>query len=332
MPTWPVPPLGALAPKISDHFGFSEQRGRLHAGVDIMYVREPRGALKLPVFARGFFMPDGVPALAFDSGIVTRSSIIGTGGRVEIDHRNGFSTKYMHLLDLRVRVGQAVKEGDPIGTISHNPSPGAFKLNHLHFELLQNGKQIDPEPFLLAARIAPAVAPAAAGMSPILKGAAIGLALAGGAGILFLLLRRARAGGALGSAKHSLYAMPDRWWETKVPRENKLCYRTKTEALRKFMDWNFAVIDDYGGPTAKGSRGEFDALTKYEVAPTDISEALWVALPAPPRGRQFCLDDIDLAALNDTSPGRDHPVGFQLPDYVLEEKLLEQEYERYRPD
>lgn len=138
------------------------------------------------------------------------------------------------------------------------------------------------------------------------------------------------APGDLSSAKHSLYAMPDRWWTGKPPREEKLCYKRKTDAMLMFLDWNQNVVEEYGGATAKGSHGEFDAMTKHGALPTDIAEAVWVSLPAPARGRKFCLEDIDVDALNDTSPGRSHDVGFQLPDYVVEAKLLEQEYEHYR--
>lgn len=146
-----------------------------------------------------------------------------------------------------------------------------------------------------------------------------------GAGVALLIRKGSRiAGGQLGAARHSLYAMPDRWWNEKIPRQDKLCYRRKTDALNKFRDWNQAVIDAWGGETAKGSGGEFDALTKFEVAPTDIAEALWASLPAPGRHRKFCLEDIDIEALNNTSPGINHPVGFQLPDYVVESKLLEE--------
>ena len=162
-------------------------------------------------------------------------------------------------------------------------------------------------------------------------GAIFLLAVAAGTGVAILIRRGSRiAGGQLGAARHSLYAMPDRWWWEKTPSEDKLCYRRKTDALNKFRSWNQGVIDDWGGETAKGSRGEFDALTKFEVSPTDIAEALWVSLPPPPRGRKYCLEDIDVDALNETSPGQGHPVGFQLPDYVIEAKLLEEEYERYR--
>lgn len=163
------------------------------------------------------------------------------------------------------------------------------------------------------------------------KAVAIVLLVGVGVGVSVLIRRGSRiAGGQLGSAKHSLAAMPDRWWQAKIPTEDKLCYRIKTDALNKFRDRNQDVIDQWGGETAKGSRGEFDALTKFGVLPTDIAEALWVSLPPPPPGRKFCLEDIDIDALNDTSPGRNHPVGFQLPDYVLEAKIIEEEYERYR--
>jgi hypothetical protein len=45
--------------------------------------------------------------------------------------------------------------------------------------------------------------------------------------------------------------------------------------------------------------------------------------------RRYCLEDIDVDALNDTSPAKGHPVGFQLPDYVVEHRLLEEEKRHY---
>lgn len=158
------------------------------------------------------------------------------------------------------------------------------------------------------------------------------LLAAAGTGVALLIRRGSRIarGQTLQGARHSLYAMPDRWWNEKTPSDAKLCYKLKTDALNAFMDWNSDVVEEYGGPTAKGSRGEFDAMTKYGVLPTDIAEAVWVSLPSPVRGRKFCLEDIDVEALNETSPGRSHDVGFQLPDYVVEAKLLEKEYDHYR--
>lgn len=160
----------------------------------------------------------------------------------------------------------------------------------------------------------------------------IAISLLGAAGIGVAMLIRSGQRSArvqLGGAKHSLVAMPRDWWRGRAPREDKLCYKTKTDALNKFREWNQDVIEEWGGEDARGSRGEFDALTKYEASPVTIAEALWVALPPPVRGKKYCLDDIDVDALNETSPGQNHDVGFQLPDYVIEAKLIEEEYRRY---
>jgi murein DD-endopeptidase MepM/ murein hydrolase activator NlpD len=94
-------------------------------------------------------MPNGVPALAYAGGVVTRAGQIGTGGRVEIDHGNGLSTKYYHLRKLSVKQGDRVNAGDAVGSIYHNVS--GYKLNHLHFEMLHNGQQFDPAKHLEAA-------------------------------------------------------------------------------------------------------------------------------------------------------------------------------------
>lgn len=128
--------------------------------------------------------------------------------------------------------------------------------------------------------------------------------------------------------KEALRAMPDRWWTRRIPRDSKLCYASKTDALNVFRSWNQSVIDEYGGETAGGSRGEFDALTKYGALPTNIAEALWLALPAEKtRKGHYCLEDIDVEALNQTSAGQ-HGAGFVLPEYVAE-KLIDRQYEEY---
>jgi murein DD-endopeptidase MepM/ murein hydrolase activator NlpD len=153
MPVFPVPLLAGVAPRISDSYGYSPVRGRLHAGSDLMYRRPETGKESLPVFAKNYFMPDGVPALAFDDGIVTRAGQIGTGGRVEIDHGGGFSTKYYHLTDIRVKPGERIKAGQPVGIIGHNPT--GYRLNHLHFETLKNGVPFDPAGPLKKAIVVP---------------------------------------------------------------------------------------------------------------------------------------------------------------------------------
>jgi murein DD-endopeptidase MepM/ murein hydrolase activator NlpD len=178
MPVFPVPLLKGVAPRISDSYGYSEVRGRLHAGSDIMYRRPEPGVEKLPVFAKHYHMPDGIPALAYDAGVVTRSGQIGTGGRVEIDHGGGIVTKYYHLVGLKVSAGDRVKAGQPVGIISHNPA--SYKLNHLHFEVLKNGKTVDPAAFLKASTMVKAPS------SPIL---AAGLAVGAAVGAYFLFIK-----------------------------------------------------------------------------------------------------------------------------------------------
>lgn len=133
--------------------------------------------------------------------------------------------------------------------------------------------------------------------------------------------------------KESLRVMPKTWWQKRAPKADRICYSSKTAALNKFREHNQAVIDAWGGETAKGSRGEFDALSKWGATPTTIAEAIWLALP-PERVNYgkgpFCLTEIDVEALNDTAPGRNHPVGFQLPDFVHEAEGRREEEAWYR--
>lgn len=66
----------------------------------------------------------------------------GYGNYVEIDHGNGYRTKYAHMTEMVMTVGQKVKQGQKIGTVGNTGhSTGA----HLHFEILENGNQVDPD-------------------------------------------------------------------------------------------------------------------------------------------------------------------------------------------
>lgn len=150
MPVFPVPVLAGALPTVSDRFGYSARRGRLHAGADIMYRRDRPGGESLPEYARHYYMPNGVPAFAYDHGRVTRVDFISTGGRVEIQHADGVVSKYFHLSRMNVRPGQVISAGDVVGTISHNPS--GYRLNHLHFEIHKHGRAVDPGPYLAAAQ------------------------------------------------------------------------------------------------------------------------------------------------------------------------------------
>lgn len=73
---------------------------------------------------------------------------------------------------------------------------------------------------------------------------------------------------------------------------------------------------------------EFEAVNhKYGTRARTLAEAMWVALRST--RRPYCLDDIDLEALNDTDPGR-RMGGFQLPDWYHEARAAEEQERYYR--
>lgn len=69
----------------------------------------------------------------------------GYGIAVEINHGNGYTTRYAHCKTILVRVGDRVTKGQDIalvGTTGRSTGP------HLHFEVLRDGKAINPSSFL----------------------------------------------------------------------------------------------------------------------------------------------------------------------------------------
>ena len=122
------------------------------------------------------------------------------------------------------------------------------------------------------------------------------------------------------------------WWLKATPEDDRVCYDTKTKALKAFLDTNYEVIQDYGGADYGVSPSEFDSINhKYSLhgkrAARTIAQAVWAAMP---EGKPFCLDRIDLDALNDTSPARESHLAFRLPDYVYEAGLAAEEERYYR--
>lgn len=122
------------------------------------------------------------------------------------------------------------------------------------------------------------------------------------------------------------------WWRKAGPQEDHVCYDTKTKALKAFLDTNYEIVQNYGGVDYEVSPSEFDSVNhKYNLhgkkAATTIAKAVWAAMP---EGKPFCLDRIDLDALNDTSPARESHLAFQLPDYVHEAGIAAEEEKYYR--
>jgi murein DD-endopeptidase MepM/ murein hydrolase activator NlpD len=89
-----------------------------------------------------FSAPVGTPILASAGGVVSRSGWDSQYGNVvEINHAEGFKTRYAHASQLLVRVGQTVKRGDMIAKVG---STGRSTGPHLHYEIIRAGTHINP--------------------------------------------------------------------------------------------------------------------------------------------------------------------------------------------
>jgi len=90
----------------------------------------------------------GDPVRATANGKVASSGWMGGYGRmVEIDHGNGLSTRYGHLSEIHVKVGETIKIGQVIGAVG---STGRSTGPHLHYETRIDGDAVDPQKFLRA--------------------------------------------------------------------------------------------------------------------------------------------------------------------------------------
>jgi murein DD-endopeptidase MepM/ murein hydrolase activator NlpD len=99
-------------------------------------------------FHRGvdFAGPAGAQVVAVASGVVTYTKErFGYGKTVEINHGNGYVTRYAHNQRVLVGVGETVKKGQPIALIG---STGRSTGPHLHFEVLKQGRAVDPMSFV----------------------------------------------------------------------------------------------------------------------------------------------------------------------------------------
>ena len=88
----------------------------------------------------------GSEVLSVAGGVVIWSaSRAGYGKTVEIDHGNGYQTRYAHNDNLEVKVGDQVTAGQKIALMGDS---GRASSPHVHFEVLENGARVNPSKFV----------------------------------------------------------------------------------------------------------------------------------------------------------------------------------------
>jgi len=88
----------------------------------------------------------GTDVLSVASGVVIRASRhTAYGNLVEIDHGNGYRTRYAHNEQMVVKPGDHVTAGQVIAKMG---STGRASAPHVHFEVLKNGAIINPSSFV----------------------------------------------------------------------------------------------------------------------------------------------------------------------------------------
>ncbi|OLS01450.1 peptidoglycan DD-metalloendopeptidase family protein [Tissierella creatinophila] len=111
--------------RLSSSFG--ERWGRMHRGIDI--AKENGSDIK-----------------AADGGVVSFSGVMGTyGNMIEIDHENGYKTRYAHCSKLLFSPGEGVYQGQVIAKVG---STGRSTGPHVHFEVIKNGVHQNPSNYL----------------------------------------------------------------------------------------------------------------------------------------------------------------------------------------
>lgn len=129
------PVLGAgrvnVRPVPGKHSGWNGGKyksGRTHGGLD-------------------FPSPAGTPIKAWRAGTVTIAQDLrdSYGKNIQIAHADGYATRYAHMSRRLVDRGAKVQGGQVVGLVG---STGNSTGNHLHFEVMLNGKKINPSGFL----------------------------------------------------------------------------------------------------------------------------------------------------------------------------------------
>ncbi|MFK7885621.1 MAG: M23 family metallopeptidase [Gammaproteobacteria bacterium] len=91
---------------------------------------------------------DGAPVVSVGAGVVSWSADrYGYGNMVEVNHGNGYVTRYAHNKANLVAVGDKVEKGQAIALMG---STGRATGPNLHFEVIRNGRTVDPLDYIKA--------------------------------------------------------------------------------------------------------------------------------------------------------------------------------------
>jgi murein DD-endopeptidase MepM/ murein hydrolase activator NlpD len=98
-----------------------------------------------------FAAPEGTPVTAVADGVVTFAGVrSGYGNVVEIDHGNGYMTRYAHNSKIDAELGTRVRAGDDIAKVG---STGRSTGPHCHFEVWLNGRAVNPMAYVKSKRV-----------------------------------------------------------------------------------------------------------------------------------------------------------------------------------
>lgn len=123
-----IPPVALENVRLSSLFGYRSDpfygTKRMHQGIDLS------GNKGEPIYSSG-------------NGTVVevRRNFFGYGREIVVDHGFGYKTRYAHLQEMLVKVGDVVKRGEQIATMGNT---GKSKGVHLHYEVIYRDRRVNP--------------------------------------------------------------------------------------------------------------------------------------------------------------------------------------------
>lgn len=118
-------------------------------GASVGYKINPFYKVEIQHNGLDMIASSGVPVYATADGVISKvtRSRKGLGNVVEIDHGNGYMTRYAHLSDVIAVKGRKVKRGTHIGNVGVS---GSSFAPHLHYEVVRGTVVLDPVNHLFA--------------------------------------------------------------------------------------------------------------------------------------------------------------------------------------